>query len=40
VINDEAAWAKLQKATTPADMRNILGVKMPTDPTVTIEFRK
>lgn len=40
VINDDAAWMKLQKATTPADMRNILGVKMSTDPTLTIEFRK
>ena len=40
VINDDAAWAKLQKATTPADMRNIAGVKMPPESTVTIEFRK
>jgi hypothetical protein len=40
VINDNAAWAKLQKATTPAEMRDIAGVKMPTDSTVTIEFRK
>jgi hypothetical protein len=38
VINDEAAWSKLQHATTPADMKNIQGVKVSTEPTVTIEF--
>jgi hypothetical protein len=40
VINDETAWTKLQNATTPADMRNILGVKVSTQPTLTIEFGK
>lgn len=40
VINDDAAWMKLQKATTPADMSNILGVKVSTQPTLTIEFGK
>ena len=40
IINDETAWAKLQKATTPADMRSIVGMKVPTEPTLTIEFRK
>ena len=40
VINDDVAWGQLQKATTPQQMRSIAGVKMITQPAVTIEFRK
>lgn len=40
VMQDDAAWTKLQQAKTPEDMRNIAGVKMSTGPTITIEFRK
>jgi hypothetical protein len=40
VIGDDAAWTRLQKATTPADMKNIPGVKMSVEPTLTIEFRR
>jgi hypothetical protein len=40
VMQDDAAWTKLQQAKTPEEMRSIAGVKMTTDPTITIEFRK
>jgi hypothetical protein len=40
VMQDEAAWTKLQSAKTPEEMRNIAGVKMSTGPTISIEFRQ
>lgn len=40
VMQDDAAWTRLQSAKTPEEMRNINGVKMSTGPTITIEFRK
>ena len=40
VMQDDAAWTKLQQAKTPEEMRNVPGVKMATGPTITIEFRK
>jgi len=40
VMQDDAAWTRLQSAKTPEEMRNITGVKMSTGPTITIEFRK
>ena len=40
VMQDDAAWTRLQQAKTPEEMRNIAGVKMTTEPTITIEFRK
>ena len=40
VMQDDAAWTRLQSAKTPEEMRNIAGVKMSTGPTITIEFRQ
>jgi hypothetical protein len=40
LLADDAALARLQKATTPAEMKNIPGMKVTTEPTVTIEFRR
>lgn len=40
LLANDAAFAKLQEANSPATLKNIPGLKITTDPTVTIEFRK
>ena len=40
MLANEAAFAKLQEATDAASLKNIPGLKVTTEPTVTIEFRR
>ena len=40
LLKDDTAFTKMQNAATPADLKGIPGLKMTTEPTVTIEFRK
>ena len=40
LLKNQGAFAKLQSATTPADLKNIPGLKVTTEPTVTIQFSR
>lgn len=40
LLKNDAAFAKMQSATTPADLKNIPGLKITTEPTVTIQFSR
>ena len=40
LLASDTAFTKLQNASKPADLKNIPGLKVTTEPTVTIEFRR
>jgi hypothetical protein len=40
LLANDSAWTKLQNAKTPAELKNIPGLKVTSEPTVTIEFRR